>query len=219
MGANRVFTIFGSSEVAHTTLTHACPNSELNPQPNGHLCDSWDHFINPLLLWNNFHTLWLIKAPVVRRPRMLIPGSWLCHTANYLVCPIGLVLYWQTYEIWTAPHMPVLVWHRCVIPGLLQSQYMKLISRILDVPQWRCHGVVCAVIPDMADVWHPLCYVMGKPVNALTQSKYAPVPNEGYSLRVCNDSLDQNIRCAKAFRMMSQASDQEFGCGCPISYL
>ena len=57
MGTNRVFTIFGSSEVAHTTLTHACPNSELNPQPNGHLCDSWDHFINPPLLWNNFHTL------------------------------------------------------------------------------------------------------------------------------------------------------------------
>ena len=119
MGANRVFTIFGSSEVAHTTLTHACPNSESNPQPNGHLHDSWDHFVNPPLIWNNFHTLWLIKAPVVRRPRILIPGSWLCHTANYLVCPIGLVLYWQTYEIWTAPHMPVLVQHRCVIPGLL----------------------------------------------------------------------------------------------------
>ena len=40
MGANRVFTIFGSSEAAHTTLTHACPNSELNPQPNSHLRDS-----------------------------------------------------------------------------------------------------------------------------------------------------------------------------------
>ena len=50
------------------------------------------------LLWNNFHTLWPIKAPVVRRPMILITGSWLCHTANYLVCPIGLVLYRQTYE-------------------------------------------------------------------------------------------------------------------------
>ena len=49
-------------------------------------------------------------------PRLLI-----CYTADYLVCLIGLVLYWQTYEIWTAAHMPVLVQHRCVMLGLLQG--------------------------------------------------------------------------------------------------
>ena len=66
----------------------------------------------------------------------------------------------------SAPHMP-----KCNGSDVCNETYdltSAASSGILDVPQQRCHGVMCAMMPDMAGIQHPLCYVMGKPVNALT---------------------------------------------------